>query len=262
VPCTPKGRKVCEHPKDREHPDFDGCALNRVELWRKANPTLTTGRMLIETIAGLRMNLTAEEFARECLGWWDDDEGASWQVFPEAAFKNAGRKPRSLAKIGVPSLAIAASPDLSHGAIGAAVIDGKGRVWGKVLAHGPGVTWLVDTAARFQEKHGSNIIVDKGGPCSSLIVPLEDAGVNVEEVNLGYVVDAGAQLYTDVVEKDRFRHTGDLELIEAARVAQWRTVGDRRVLGRGLAEISALEAVALAAQDARSNDYDVMDSVS
>ena len=260
-PCAPSGRHVCAHPKSEADPDYAGCALNRESLWRKANPTLTTGRMTIEPIAGLRQELTAEEFARECLGWWDDDEGASWTVFAEAAFKGAGRKPRSLSRYGTPSLAIAASPDLSHGAIGAAVMGENGRVWGKVLAHGPGITWLVDTAARFHEKHGSNIIVDKGGPCSSLIVPLEDAGVTLEQVGLGFVADASAALYTDVVEKGRFRHTGDLELIEAARVAQWRKVGDRRVLGRGLAEISALEAVALAAHDARSNDYDVMDSV-
>lgn len=63
----------CEHPKH----GAVGCALDDVELWRKANPTLTTGRITLDTIAGMRQELPPQEFARECLGWWDADDGAA-----------------------------------------------------------------------------------------------------------------------------------------------------------------------------------------
>lgn len=59
----------CAHPKDHSE---EGCALDDLELRTKANPTLSTGRITLETIEDMRQELTPADFARECLGWWDD----------------------------------------------------------------------------------------------------------------------------------------------------------------------------------------------
>ena len=39
---------------------------------RRANPTLTTGRITLRTLRNLRQELAPAEYMRECLGWADE----------------------------------------------------------------------------------------------------------------------------------------------------------------------------------------------
>lgn len=221
----------------------------------KANPSYPH-RTSDASIERLRRKLAPDDFLREGLGIWDeDDEG--WSIFSSAEWGAAKRKPRKMG--GTPSLAIAADVDLGWASIGAARVVG-GKTWGKVLGHGAGVRWVVDAAVKAQRKHGSPILLDKSGPASSLIEPLQNAGATLTLITAGDVADASASLYTAVQESGTFRHTNDPELTEAARIAQWQNSGDRRRFGRKTGDISALEAVAIAAADAQANDYDVDDS--
>jgi hypothetical protein len=72
---------ACEDP-DCVHPKTglkrgDPCVANRVEVIEKRNPTLTTGRITLQTMDNLRQALSADEWFRECLGRWDEPgEGA------------------------------------------------------------------------------------------------------------------------------------------------------------------------------------------
>jgi hypothetical protein len=61
----------CRHPKDAASRGMD-CALDREHLILAANPTISTGRIRVETIRNFRQALPPEEYMRECLGWWDD----------------------------------------------------------------------------------------------------------------------------------------------------------------------------------------------
>lgn len=185
-------------------------------------------------------------------------EDAPDSVIGDSVWDASRRDPRSLE--GMPSLAMAATPDLTFGAIGACrVIDGKR--WVKVLAHGPGAGWLIEQAREFQRDYLSMLVLDKGGPCSSLIEPLQNAGVNLRLVGRNDVCDASAEL-VQAADEDRLRHMGEAELEMARKVAKWRWIEDRRAFGRRLGgDICPLEAVALAAWDAAQNDYDIADSV-
>lgn len=91
----------CTHPKDAEARKLD-CALDRVELWRRANPTLSTGRITVEKIRDTRQALPADEFMRECLGWWDDPDDSGGppaidaQTFAALANKTAPAPTRAV----------------------------------------------------------------------------------------------------------------------------------------------------------------------
>jgi hypothetical protein len=233
---------------------------NSPKTWAKANPSFPH-RTPADSIKRLQRKLAPDDFLREALGIWDEDEDG-WALFSSEAWKRARRPARKLG--GVPSVAIAASPDLAWAAIGAARLR-RDKVWGKLLAHGPGVDWLVDQCVKVQDRTGADIIVDKGGPCSSLITELEDAGVNLTLVGGPEVCDASAWLYRAVEKTGTFREVSSPKLAaaatRAARAADWRKVGDRRAFGRASGDITAVEALALAGADALANDYDVADSV-
>jgi hypothetical protein len=68
--CQP----LCDHLPSRP-----GCALDRVENWRAANPLLGRTRLngtglTVEYVAAERAALPPMEFARERLGWWDEPD--------------------------------------------------------------------------------------------------------------------------------------------------------------------------------------------
>jgi hypothetical protein len=228
--------------------------------WAIANPSFPH-RTGADSILRLKRKLTPEDFLREGLGIWDDDS-AGWHIVKAQQWHDLAREPRSMRRrAGTPSLAIAAMPDLSRAALAAAVVH-DGKTWVRVLAYGPGVSWLPKVVRRQQRKLDAPVIVDKGGPCSSLIDGLLDIGVDVTEVGSAELCDAAAQWVTAITETHKLRHFGDDELEAAMRAAQWRDIGDRRALGRRKGgDICPAEAGSLAAWHALTNDYDVDDSV-
>lgn len=228
--------------------------LDDRQTWTEANPALGI-RLAVAEVERERALMSPEKFAAERLGWWGDG-GDAGAIISETQWASCLRDERKME--GAPSLAIAATPDLSSAAIGAAVVSG-GKTWVKVLAHGPGAAWLVDAVAEAHRQHGSAVVVDKGGPCSSLIGALEDAGVRLRLVGTGDVCDAAAVFHTAAIETN-LRHMGNPELDAAVKVARWRDVGDRRAFGRKFGDITPLEAASLAAADAQANNYDIEDS--
>jgi hypothetical protein len=227
----------------------------------RANPSYPR-RTPDASIERLRRKLAADDFLREGLGIWDEDE-AGWDIVTSDQWAATKRPPRSLRrKSETPSLAIASTPDLAWSALAAAVVR-DGKTWARIIAYGPGVSWLPKVVREQQVKlGGSPVVVDSKGPCSSLLDDLEDAGVDLEGIGLAYLCDAAAAWHTAVTETDSVRTMSDPELDEQMRLAQWRDIGDRRAFGRRKAgNICALEAASLAAAHAVANDYDVLDSI-
>jgi hypothetical protein len=99
--------------------------------------------------------------------------------------------------------------------------------------------------ARIQSARGIPVLIDRKGPASFLIQDLEDAGVALTEVGLDEFVQASADL-ASAVELGAVEHGDYDDLNAAVESAGWRKVGDRRVFARKDADISMLEAVALA----------------
>lgn len=156
-------------------------------------------------------------------------------------------RPRDLP---APSLALAVSFDRQAAAIGAASRDGD-RLPMKLLRHGP-IRGVVAEAKSLQERFGGDLVLDGKGPSASLIRPLEDAGVRLRIVDSGFVCDAAEHLL-DSTESGEVEHFEQPELESAVAVAAWRAIGDRKAFGRrrSAGDISPLEAVSLAAEEAR-----------
>lgn len=238
----------CEAERCTHEVGTDGCALDDVENWRKANPLLgrtrANGTGLTEDyVAAERQALPPLEFARERMGWWDEPGFAD--TFGHGKWEAcAGDQPEG---IPVGSLGIAVSMDLSKSAVVAGAA-GDDVVHVKPLQHGPGTDWLIDRVKELQEAHGVDVVVDGRGPAAVLIPGLERAKVRLRIADTGNVLDACAGIF-NLVRDQRLRHANYPELNDAVAGAVKRTVGERWAWGRkaSTSDISTLEASTLAA---------------
>ncbi|WP_134740006.1 hypothetical protein [Nocardioides sp. 503] len=252
----------CQHPKTG-FTYGDPCVANRLELIEHANPTLTTGRITIETLANVRQVLTADEWFRECMGFWDEPKTdvvppifgtGKWEACAGEPFE----QPEAPAVIGV-----AVSVDRLWASIAAASIvevledpnDSEAepidRVFVAATDRREDVTWLVAELKRIQAKTDCAIVIDEKGPTKDLLKDLEDADVAVETVTLDEYAEACSRFF-DKVRGGNLLHPSSTELDEAVAGATWRTVGDRGVWGRrkSATDVSMLEAATLAAYGA------------
>jgi hypothetical protein len=248
----------CTHPKDAGPRGLD-CALDREHLMRKANPTISTGRMSLQTIKDLRQELPPEEFMRECLGWWEDATAGAATTFGPgrwAACKvDLNAIPTPPAAIGV-----AVSVDRLWASIASASVvepvdaddeDAPERVAVAAVDRREDLTWLIAEVKRIQDQYDCLVVVDEKGPTGDLIEDMEDADIGVERVDLGDYAKACSTLF-DRVRAGTLMHPGSDELDAAVNAADWRFVSDRRVWGRraSAGDISMLEAATLAAYGA------------
>lgn len=243
-PCATDG---CDHELGSE-----GCQLDRVENWHRANPLLGRVRangtgLTVEHVQSERDALDPQEFARERMGWWD--EPGSADLFGPGNWERTLRDTRP-AEVPLRGLALAATIGLSNCAIAGAGRYGD-EVWVTPLRHGPRSDWVVEHAAQLQEVHGVPLTVDARGPAAALIPRLIEAGVTVKEVDTVEVLDS-CGTFELLVREDRLRRTPADELEIAVGGAVKREVGDRWAWGRRKsdADISPLEAGTLAVAEA------------
>jgi hypothetical protein len=241
--CAPLAE--CEDPGCDHELGVIGCVADRMDLLTEANPALGR-RISIERLKDFREEMPPEEFIREFLGWWDEPGTADAAFGPGKWEACAGDPPPKGLPVG--ALGLAASMDLTHGAITAAANDGQ-VIHLKPLQHGPGTTWLIDRAKELQNQHDVDVIVDKRGPAAALIPHLERAGVRMVVVDTAGVLDACAGIL-DLVRERKIQHATYPELETAVGGAVRRLVGDRWAWGRKVstADISTLEAATLAVQ--------------
>lgn len=142
----------CVHPKDAEARGID-CAADDRELWAKNNPTVSTGRITLDRIADMRQELMPDDFIRECMGQWQDPDGArgpaaidlrSWQALGDKDQKAPTRA----------AVNLAVAPDGSRGSIGVVGDNPELRAVGKVLAMVRVRPWrqLVPVLEKLREK--------------------------------------------------------------------------------------------------------------
>lgn len=238
--CAPPAD--CLDPSCAHEVGTPGCVADREDLLRMANPAFGR-RITAERMKDFRDEMPPEEYIREFLGWWDEPGTA------DAAF-GAGKWEAciGLAPSGVPmsSLGIAASMDLTHGAIVAGAREGE-TVHIKPLHHAPGTQWIVDRVVQLQEQHKVDVGVDGRGPAAVLIPALEAAGVRLRVLGTQEVLDGCAGIL-DLVREKRLQHAAYPELDVAVAGAVKRMVGDRWAWGRKVstADISTLEAGTIA----------------
>ena len=237
-------------------PHLDECGPDCTEhdsaddpsAWAKANPSL--GYLISsEFVRNERASLgTSGIFERERLGVGDypSDEADTWQVIGEDVWR-ALADPKSQPE-GALSMAIDATPERDQAAIAVAG-SWRGGTHVEVIAHQPGMGWVVEKARSLHERHKPRCwVVDAGGPAGSLIQDLADElGVEIVQPKPRQIADATGQFYDAVVEQG-ISHLDQPPLAVALAGAQKRPLGDawawaRRGVG---VDISPLVAVTLA----------------
>lgn len=223
----------CEHALDTP-----GCALDREENIRAANPLLGRTRangtgMTLEFIRTEREAFAAIplEWARERLGWWDDPGVA--QVFGPGRWDACGGETPRCRLVAV---AVSVAVDLATAAVVGVGWVGA-RMYAQVLAHGPGFDWVAD-----QIPDGVKILLDPKGPASSVLPSLKPFRRRIVELKSADVFDAFDAMLVAVKEA-AFLHDNDQVLTTSANGAVPKNTGDRRQWARrdSTADITAIE---------------------
>ena len=223
------------------------------ELWRSVMPALhwpdcapdcSEHTVTEASIAADYMTMPTNEFRRAYLNQWCPEETHIPIVDPEVwrSLENKRAKwPGSTA------FGIAVNPERTVASIGAAGELKDGKIAVEVVDHRPGTAWVVDRCKALQEKHESvGFWIDKRSAAASLIKPLQEAGVMVQEVSTAEFAVACGQWY-DAATQDALVHRGDDRLTTAMLAAMKRDVGDAWVFdrrGEGL-DITTLDACTL-----------------
>lgn len=237
--------------------------------WAKANPSYPT-RTTARAVLRMKRLLGRESFLREGLGIWDrvgglgvftvgawgrcfigwEDEGHTAPLDPDGDLLAVG---------------IAADTDQTWLSLG--TVDGNDglRHLGSALRvrADTDATRFVAEVARIQSTYGVPVGIDKKGPASFLLPALEEAGVELTLLGLDDFLQSNADLKA-AVEQGTVTHGHYTDLDAAVDGATWRKVGDRRAFARKTADISALEAVAVALWTDTHGDppiYDIADSI-
>lgn len=254
----------CQHPKDAFFRDDIDCALDREHIIREANPTISTGRITVQTIRDMRQELPVGEYLRECLGQHDETEAAVESgVFGPGVWEACAGKP--LEPVQVPAalgLAVSVGRDWASLAPAATVevlvdpSDPESEPEEKIFVaagdRAEGVGWLVPRLKEIQTKYPELVIIaDEGGPVKDLRKDFEDNDIAIEWIGLDEVAEACSRFFDKVVQR-RLLHPNSPELDDAVAGAEWRPVSDRQVWGRrkSARDVSMLEAGTLAVHGA------------
>jgi hypothetical protein len=215
----------CTHPKDAEARGID-CAADDRELWRKNNPTVSTGRITLERIADLRQELTPDDFIRECQGQWEDpDQAAGSPAIDARLWRRLGDKSAPAPRRAVVNLVVA--PDRSRGSIGVVGDGPDGKALGMVHVR----PWreLVTVLTRLR----SNIDVlevslHPSSQAGVLIPELKAAGIGFKPLVHQDLARGCAATQMAVIE-ERLMHLDQAEVSAAVAVARTRYVNEAEV---------------------------------
>lgn len=204
-------RRNCEDDSCSHAWGVEGCALDDRELWWQANCALWSGRIDEENILDLRRSMPPGEFAREVLVWWDDPSTAL-SVIPIDRYNAL----RADAPEGDPqAFGLDVTWDREWATLGWGLGD-----YVEVHKHARGAGWVVEECVRLQKDYPDAAVwTEAKGPASTLIEPLREAGVRVEEVpSEDYRLACGG--FYDAVTEGTLRHSGDPSLDAAVAGAQ------------------------------------------
>jgi len=195
----------------------------------KANPALGI-RLLWDTIADERADMSEETFARERLGLWETqstlqvihpDVWTNLRDAPDPARNYKGSQPRDPV-----CFAVDITPDRQRATISLAGRRPDGLAHLEVVQNERGTGWTVLRLVELNAKWKPvGIVVDPGSPAGSLIPALQAAGI---EPILTSTRDVGQAcgLFYDLATTDGLRHLDDPRLNTALAAARKRPLGD------------------------------------
>lgn len=174
------------------------------EAWRRANPSYPI-RTPARAILRMRKLLSTEDFAREALGIWDGD-GVSRMYSREVWDALRAERPGG----DLLAFGLDMTWDREWASIGCAIGD-----YVDVEQHQRGSGWVVEHCKALHADHPDAAIwTDPRGPAASLIEPLREAGIRVEEIPAEDYRRACGSLH-DAVTGGQLRHSGHSALAAA-----------------------------------------------
>lgn len=239
-----RGRKGAARLAYMEWCARQDAALDDRTEWASANPGLgvRVSEEFVETELGA---LSPDDFARERLGIWDEDESGNQIIPPEAWAACLDRKSGPTGPV---SFALDVAPDRGMASIAVAGESGRGGVHVEVVEHKQGTAWLAERAAELQSRWGGKMAIAKGSPAWSLEDELLDAKVELLPVSTVEHAQACGALFDDIMEH-RLRHNGGQPELDVAVAGADRRMYEDAWLWRrrtSSVDISPLVAVTLA----------------
>jgi hypothetical protein len=236
-PCRDGER--CRHPKTGLKRG-DPCAYNRIEIVERNNPTLTTGRITIQTLDDLRHDLPLEEWVRECMGQWEEPATTGQEKLDTELWAGMGQP--DTGPLSPLAFGVTVYPDRARAAIGVAGRRDDDLVQVELVAEGRGVRWPLDwIASRVPVWKPCAVVLD--GTALALAPHFEELGIEVVTTSSGDRAQATVGFYDDFMA-ERLRHPGEQMLDRGIETAT------RRKLGVGFVwdgpEVGPLSAVTLA----------------
>lgn len=222
APREPCKDPDCQHPKDALARGLD-CALDREHLIRRANPTLTTGRITLQTIRNLRQELPPVEFMRECLGWAEDISDAdppALDVRRWAGLKNDQVPPPTKGVV-----VIDVEPDQSASTIGLASGGPRGRTL-LLVQHRRGTAWVAKSVAKLKEEcELLEVRLHPASAAGALAKELKKRGIEITKQTTTDKGVACASFQTGVNDAGRYVHVGQPEFDAAIGAARTKKSG-------------------------------------
>lgn len=250
--CASLGEGV--EPKGREAWDEAlAGVIDDPRAWADANPGLGY-RITEEFIQSERDAMDAEDFARERLGLYPEDEaveavidGEDWKACRSPVLP--GGKPAS-ELVDPVSFAFEVSMDRRFAVIAAAGSSSIGGTHVEIVEDRKRTGWVVNRLVELRDKHDpAAIICNPAGPAGGLIPDCDRAGLEITKVTGRDYTHACEAAYDEILEH-RWRHLDDPALNTAVEKAAKDEVGDAWVFDREAAEIAHLLAVTMAAWSA------------
>jgi predicted Fe-Mo cluster-binding NifX family protein len=221
--------------------------LNDHAMWLLANPSMDEGLISVETMEDELRIMPSRTAAVELLGAgdWPQTDGRDVSVISLEAWDGA-TDPESQLQEPI-CLAVDVSPERTT-SIAAAGYNQHDRFHVEIQEHKQGTSWVVPRVLQMLDRADIDcVVIDGVGPAASLIVPLQEAGVEVVVVSTSEHGHACGRLL-DLVEEENLAHLGSLELRDAVRGAKSRPLGDAWAWSRKTSsvDISPLVAATLA----------------
>lgn len=218
------------------------------EVWMRANPSLASGRMDMDTIRGERASFSEDIFYRERLGVWGSADAGTiipvedWQSLWDE-HSTLGDRDLVLAVDIAPNRGI--STLMIAGNVGT---EENPKIHIEGIENKAGTGWVLKRVIEIVRRHGiKTVVVDGAGPAATLIDDLKKARIKVATAQARDVAVACGQ-FLDAVRESTLVHLNQPYLNVAVAQARRRKLGDAFAWARSTAtaDITPLVAATLA----------------
>ncbi len=228
-----------------------GDDLDDPKVWAKANPGLTSGRLLLDVIEGERSTFSDEGFMRERLGMWATASRA--QVIDADSWREAADE-QSVA-VDRLALSVDVSPDRATASVAVAGQRDDGTWHVELDEQRHGVGWLpAYLELRCARNDIRAVVIDGASPAASILDELRQRKVKVTTTGARDMAAACGTFYDGVMD-GWLHHIDQPQLNSALSVARKRPLGDAWAWNRknAASDITPLVAVTLALWGAQNS---------